>query len=198
MSFSKRAGWPVGFEVLKIVKSALLRLVNWSPITTISSAKGNAQREKTKLRVQRYTSQSRIGQGQIRLIKDGSRAKSYNEVWPRVDCKQSPVMMFVQGWIANKVLQWCLPKGRLQAKSCNDVCSKVDCKQSYANTQRQIQRQFAQRQIALKQIQKQFVQEQFRELQTGNCEGRTAKRKLQMVNCKRGTVLITKDRNSQI
>ena len=34
------------------VNSAALRLVSWSPITTTSSAKGSAQREKRKFRAQ--------------------------------------------------------------------------------------------------------------------------------------------------
>ena len=84
-------------HIFDTVNGAASRLVSWSPITTISSAKRSAQRERTKLRVQGYKGRSRIGQGQIRLTKGGSRAKSCDEVWPRVDREQSPAMMFAQG-----------------------------------------------------------------------------------------------------
>ena len=50
------------------------------------------------------------------LPKGGLRAKSYDDVCPKVDCEQSPVMRFAQGWIASKV--------------CNDVCLRVDREQN--------------------------------------------------------------------
>ena len=47
------------------------------------------------------------------LVKGGSRAKSCDDVWPRMDHKQSPTIMFGQGWIASEALQWCLTRGSL-------------------------------------------------------------------------------------
>ena len=63
-------------------------------VTTRLRRRGDAQRERKKLRVQGYTERSRIDQGQIRLTKGGLREKSCDEVWPRVDREQSPAMMF--------------------------------------------------------------------------------------------------------
>ena len=39
LSFSKRAGWPIGFGAFRIVKGGASRLVSWSLITTTLSAK---------------------------------------------------------------------------------------------------------------------------------------------------------------
>ena len=104
------------------VKGAASRLVSWSPITTTSSAKGSAQRERTKLRVQ----------GVLGQIADYSGTDWATIGWPRVDRGQSPAMMFGQGWIASEVLRWCLTESRSRAKSCNDVWPRVDRKQSPA------------------------------------------------------------------
>ena len=125
--------------------------LNWVTTTKLRR-RGDAQRERKKLRVQDYRRRLRIGQGRIRLTKGGLRAKSCNEVWPRVDrewnpairfCpridrKRSPAIMFAQRWIASetlrwgfaqewiasKVLWWCLPKGRLRVKPCDKVLLK--------------------------------------------------------------------------
>ena len=56
--------------------------------------------------------------GSVRLTQGGLRAKSCNDVCPRVVHKQSPAMMFTQG--------------RLRAKSCDDVYPRVVCKRSPA------------------------------------------------------------------
>ncbi len=78
------------------------RLVRRSPVTTTSSAKGSAKREKTKLRVQ----------GELREVKRQSAARSKADWvmagWPRVTRQ--------------------IDKGT----SCNDLGPKVDCKQSGA------------------------------------------------------------------
>ena len=131
----------------------------------------DAQCERKKLRVQRYISRLRIGQGRVRLTKGRLRAKFCNDACPKLGCKQSPAMMFAQGWIASKVLRWCLPKDRSRAKSCNVVCPRVDCKQSPAMM-------FNQGISAQGQMRWQFGE-------------------LQRENCKRKKMLITTDENSQ-
>ena len=103
--------------------------------TTRMSRRGDAQRERKKLRVQGYTGRSRIGQVDQRWIaskvlrrylpKGGLRTKPCDDVCPRVVCKRSPAMMFAQGWIVSKVLWWCLTKGGLRTKSCDDDCPRV-------------------------------------------------------------------------
>lgn len=40
-----------------------------------------------------------------KLVKNRLWAKSYNDVWPRVDCKQNHAMIFDPRWIMSKVLQ---------------------------------------------------------------------------------------------
>ena len=48
---------------------------------------------------------TQVDRGSVKLTKGGLRAKSGNDVCPIVVRKQSPVMMFVQGWFVNKIMQ---------------------------------------------------------------------------------------------
>ena len=61
---------------------------------------------------------TRGDRGSVRLTQGGLRAKSCDDICPRVVCEQSPAMMFTQGIS--------------RAKFCDDVCPKVVCKQSPA------------------------------------------------------------------
>lgn len=63
-------GWEIyllfSFLFKFFVKSVALRLDNGLPITSISNAKKNTQRKRTKFKVHGYLERLRISQGQIK------------------------------------------------------------------------------------------------------------------------------------
>ena len=125
---------------------------------------------------------TRGNRGSVRLTQGGSQAKSCNDVCPKVVRKQSPALMFAQGWFANKVLRWCLPKGGSRTKFCVDVCPKVVRKRSPA--MKFVQRWFANKVLRWcltrtdRSVQRQILW-QFGKLRRRNCKERTAKGELQ-------------------
>ena len=141
---------------------------------------------------------TRVDRRSVRSTKGGSQAKSCDDVCPRVVCERSPAMMFDQGWFANKVLQWCLPKDGLQAKSYDDVWSKVVRKQSPAMmiVQGWLARWLRDNCATILNQDKQIRARTDTmavwgtakgELRRGNCEEGTAKGELRKGNCKGGT-----------
>ena len=58
------------------------------------------------------------------LPKGGLRTKSCDGVCSRVDCKQSPAMVFAQGWIASETLQWGFAQGWI-ARWLRDNCATI-------------------------------------------------------------------------
>ena len=103
-SFSKQTGWPVRYGEIRIVNGTASRLVSWSPINTTSSAKGSAQCERTKLRVQEELGEVK-GQsadwleadwvivGWSRATCQRDKGRSCNDLGPKVDREWSRAMM---------------------------------------------------------------------------------------------------------
>ena len=111
------------------VKGVASRLVSWLTVTTTSSAKGNAQREKTKFRVQgelgevKEQSADRSGANWVmtgwpRVTCQRNKGRLYDDLGPRVDRKRSCAMM-----IGTKMN--CRAAKR---QSCDEDWTQVDCR----------------------------------------------------------------------
>ena len=111
------------------VKDATLRLVSWTSVTTTSSAKKSAQRERTKLRVQgelgevKGQSADRLGADRVMagwpmVTRQRDKGRSCDDLGPKVDRKRSCTMI-----IGTK-----MNRRAAKQQSCNKDWTQVDCR----------------------------------------------------------------------